>query len=186
MLKLANVAENWEYYLQKNTELIIDDFNYQSNTELQATYAEGGDGGNPIILDNIAPRIGNYVAQLNITHSTGTSTWTADGTLGPLDLSEFFNAASGTPKAGFIKALITRRSTTGIGSTGISIRIGSDSSNYATWTPTLVNNVSFAGYRDDATTLTVTGTPDWTAVDYIQIRVTTTGSASGIYSAGLS
>lgn len=185
MLKLANLAENWEYYLQKNTELIIDDFNYQSNTEIQATYAEGGDGGNPVILDNTAPRIGNYVGQFGLTHSTGTSTWTANGTIGPLDLSEFFNATTGVPKAGFIKALITRLSTSGISATGISIRIGSDSSNYGTWTPTLVNNVSMTGYRDAATSITVTGTPDWTAVDYIQIRVTTTGSATGIYIAGL-
>lgn len=179
---MPNFSDNFRYYLQN--EAIIDDFSYQYDDDIQDTYVEGGDGGNPVTRsDSSTPnwKVGTTCARFSITDATHSSTWTA--TLGAQDLSEFVGVATGQPTKGKIKHLITVSSTSQI--TAISYRIGSDSSNYITWAPSVPGTTTTVAQEGDLSGLTITGTPNWKAIAYVQIRATTNAGTPTIDLSGL-
>jgi len=59
--------------------------------------------------------------------------------------------------------------------TSLTVRLGSDASNYADFTINVGTPTDWQYTRTKATTVAVTGTPDWTATDYAQLRIVQTG-----------
>lgn len=113
--------------------------------------------------------------------STGTGTLTNTTSLG--DISDYTGAASGTPTKGTFGLWIWVSTANDV--TAITLRIGSSATDYIE-----TSAISFAGaqtYSGETFTLqqgwnyimfrnslgTVTGTPDWTAVDYTRLEITT-------------
>lgn len=171
---MPNFFDNHEY---EDKVLVIDDFDYPASTDAQAVYTEGADGQNPVVrekTDTPLIKVGLTSTRFPITDSTHTSTWGADGTIISQDASGFTGVSAGTPTQGKFRLKFARSSTTEI--TAISIRYGSSSSDYITWTPTLPSTTTMIDLEDDLSGLSVTGAPLWTHADYLQIRAT---SASG-------
>jgi hypothetical protein len=156
--------------INKNEE--VDAMNYADNTAIQAEWIEGGDGNNPTV-DTSDYREGAASGILSWTNSGGTATFTASP---PTILaSEYTGVASGTPTRGLLGFWFKASNLANI--TSFVVRIGSSASDYAaiTVTPTTTDWVFVEGILEDAA---ITGTPDWTSVDYLAVVVAETGSAN--------
>lgn len=155
-----------------NLNEVIDQMDYASDVAIQAEWIETGDGANPTV-SSATPYESNMWGVLNWTFSAGTSTHTASPTA--RDLSAYTGASSGTPAKGAFGFWYKCLDYTKV--TSFKVRIGSDSSNYIEWTITPVTNS--AVYADlDLIDATITGTPVWTAVDYLAVIVTETADSS--------
>lgn len=153
-----------------NYNRAIDALDYQSNAEIQAEWTESGDGTNPTI-EETENREGVSCAKFSWTYSSGTATYTASPP--SLNISAFTQTNAGEPAGGSLGFWYKVHDTTKCSS--FTIRIGSDSSNYisAVVTPTTTEWVFYDELLKD---LPVTGTPDWTVVDYMAVIVTETAS----------
>lgn len=173
---MANVADSPSFHL--DNELVIDDFVYRSDADIQQVYAESGDGGNPVVRDvDSAPlnKVGEFNGRFPITDSTHTSNWGVNGNLPiSLDASIYAGRSYGVATKGKIKVKLTRSSTSAI--TAVSFKIGRDTSNCITWTPTLPNTTNTVDLEEDLANLSQTGTMDWSGIQTVEITVT---SASG-------
>lgn len=150
----------------------IDEMNYDDNAELRAEWIESGDGNNPT-LETSDYREGSSCGIFDWTFSGGTASFVASPT--SANASEFSGIASGTPTKGVLGFWYKCADNSVI--TSFDIRIGSDSSNYAKFTITPENNNwNFASLK--LTEADITGTPDWTAVDYLAMIVTETADGS--------
>ena len=159
---------------------------YADNTALQSAWTAAGDAA-AAVLDTSTFNSGKQSAKLAFTHSTGSATWTYDVSTtqgSTFDLSSF-TGSSGTPTRGRIEMIVYIPDTTTQGHiTKISVQIGSDSSNYVECDYTVSGN-TIVGWNKliyDMSSGSVTGTPDWTAVDHFQIKLTVTdGTSEYIY-----
>lgn len=155
-----------------NNNQEIDEMNYADNTAIQAEWIESGDGTNPTV-DTSDYREGTSSGLMNWTFAAGTATFSA--TPASADASEFSGAASGSPTKGVLGFWYKCTDYTKV--TSFQVRVGSDSTNYMAFTVTPTDNDwTFVG--DKLTEGSKTGTPVWTAVDYIAVVVTETASSS--------
>lgn len=157
-------------FINKNQE--IDSMNYADNSAVQAEWIESGDGDNPTV-DTSNLREGTSSVTMPWTNSGGTATFSA--TPVSVDVQDFTGAASGTPTKGIIAFWYDCLDYTAI--TNFKLRIGSDSSNYAEITITPTSN-DWVYETQELSDASITGTPDWTALDYAAIVVTETSSSN--------
>ena len=157
-----------------NLNSTLDVIDYDDNTAIQAEYIEGTDGSNPTISSADFLE-GDASGVFAWTFAVGTATWAATPT--SKDVSQLVGVSSGTPTEGSLMLWI--KTTDQVDITSFKIRIGSSSANYAECTFTLDESEDwqyiFVKLADSNKT-TITGAPDWTAVDYAQIRITETAT----------
>ena len=155
-----------------NYNSAIDTLNYADNAAIQAEWIESGDGNNPTV-DTSDLREGTSSGVFGWTFSGGSATWEAT----PIsqNISEFTGVNSGAPSEGVLGFWYECTNFNNI--TDFRVRIGSSSSDYAevTVTPTVNDWVFHDARLEDAT---ITGTPDWTAVDYLALVVNETATSS--------
>lgn len=152
----------------------LDDMDYTDDAAVQAEWIESGDGINPTKYTTSYIQ-GTSAVSLDWTFSGGTATFSA--TPDSQDLSEFTGASSGTPTKGNLTFWYKRKSAAGL--TTVGARVGSDVSNYrlVSFTPELDTEWHFKSLPLKGGT--PTGTPVWTAADYLAFVLTETTS-SGI------
>lgn len=156
-----------------NYNRTLDNMDYADNTAIQAEWIESGDGSNPTV-DSSDFMEGDASAVLSWTYSTGTALWSA--TPSSQDFSALMGVSSGTPTGGEFMAQLKSSSLANI--TSIKLRIGSDASNYAAVTLEPVDSTDWQYVMVKMTNAAITGTPNWTAVDYAAVEVVATGSGT--------
>lgn len=156
-----------------NFAKIIDSFSYINATAIRAVWTESGDGDNPNINTTDYLEATNS-GQFSWTNSGGTATFT--GAFTPQDYSEFTGATSGTPSKGSVMIWIKPSDYTDI--TAITLKVGSDSSNYISLSLDVPVSNEWTYIKADLVNGSVTGTPDWELVDYVEIIITQTGSSN--------
>lgn len=155
-----------------NYNTTLDVIDYTNTTALRAEWIESGDGNNPT-LDTINYIEGDSSGIFDWTNAGGTATFSASPT--STNLQILTGAASGAPSSGEVMLWVKTSDQANI--TSIELCIGSDSSNYTKVTlPTLTSSTDFQYLHAELEDGVETGTPDWTAVDYIAIIVTETGN----------
>lgn len=151
----------------------LDDMDYADNTAVQAEWIESGDGNNPTIDTSDFIQGANSVL-LGWTNSGGSATFSA--TPSSADFSDLTGASSGAPTKGNVTFWYKRTSAAGIST--VTVRVGSDSSNYTavSFEPEATTDWEFISLPLVAGT--ETGTPVWTAVDYLAVIVAETTTSS--------
>jgi len=151
-----------------NKNEVIDQMDYATDGDLQAEWVETGDGDNPT-TDLSDYREGSASGVFSWTFAGGTATFTASPS--SIDLSDLTGAASGAPIKGVFGFWYKCADVTKV--TSFVARIGSSSANYAQVTVTPTDNKwTFVDLLlEDAA---ITGTPDWTAADYLAVVITET------------
>lgn len=155
-----------------NYNQTMDSISYADNTAIQAEWLESGAGGNPTV-DTSDYLEGTSSGVFPCT-GAGTSTFTASPTAS--DVDELTGASTGTPTKGFLMLWAEPDDYTKI--TSITLRIGSDSSNYVSVTLPNPTSNTWQYLKEKLTKGTVTGTPVWTACNYIAIVVVHTGTVN--------
>lgn len=152
----------------------LDDMDYADDTAVQAAWTESGDGTNPTKYTTSIIQ-GTSAVSLDWTFSGGSAVFSAAPS--SQDLSEFTGASSGTPTKGNVTFWYKRKSSTGL--TTVGCRVGSDVSNYrlVSFTPEADTDWHFISLPLKVGSST--GTPVWTAADYLAFVLTETTS-SGI------
>lgn len=150
----------------------VDTVDYADDTAIQAEWIESGTGINPTVsavdfLEGDASGVFGW---------TGAGTAIFSATPTAMDFSAFVGAASGTPSKGSLMVWINPADYTVISS--FVIRIGSSSVDYAELTFALPEANDWGYGLVKFINATITGTPVWTAVDYLQVRVGHTGTSS--------
>lgn len=156
-----------------NYNRTVDNMDYADNTAIQAEWVESGDGGNPTV-DTSDFMEGDASAVLPWTNSSGTALWSA--TPSSQDYSAFTVATTGTPTGGELMAWIKTANYANI--TTLWVRVGSDSSNYARVALTLENTTDWQYCRAKLKTASITGTPNWAALNYCAVEIAQTGNGS--------
>ena len=156
-----------------NYNRTFDNLSYEDNTAIQAVWNEASDGNNPTVDD------ADYLEAVSSgvfgwTNSSGTATWAA--TVSGRDISLFTGVASGAPTKGSLMLWLKSSSVSSI--TSVKVRIGSSATDYAEVTLTLRSTTDWQYLNADLDTASITGTPDWTNTDYLQIRITETATGS--------
>jgi len=171
--KLTETIINQVYFTGGLPEETIDLFEYANDAAIQAEWADVDDADNPT-TDASDYKEGSYSGVFNWTNSGGTATMGKVGL--SVDLSSITMVESGQPIAGKLKLWLKMTDNTAV--TGIDVRIGSDGSNYATVSLDLIADNNWHEYELDMTTAAITGTPDWTSVAWLQVRIDETASSS--------
>lgn len=151
----------------------LDDMDYADNAAVQAEWIETNDGANPT-RDATNVIQGTNAVNFSWTFAAGTATFSA--TPASQDLSDLTGAASGAPTKGNVTFWYKRAAATGI--TTLRVRVGSDASNYVlvSVTPEADTDQHFISLPLDKGT--VTGTPVWTAADYLVVQIVETASTN--------
>jgi len=170
---LTETIINQVYFTGGLPEETIDLFEYANDAAIQAEWADVDDADNPT-TDASDYKEGSYSGVFNWTNSGGTATMGKVGL--SVDLSSITMVESGQPIAGKLKLWLKMTDNTAV--TGIDVRIGSDGSNYATVSLDLIADNNWHEYELDMTTAAITGTPDWTSVAWLQVRIDETASSS--------
>lgn len=155
-----------------NKNQAIDQFDYANTTELRTIWIESWDGWNPV-LDTSDFRETTWCWVFDWTFSSGTASFIA--TLIAMDISSFTKVNSWTPISGRLGFWYKCSDFSDI--TNFKIRIGSDSSNYASYTITPVSN-DWVFCDVLLSTWIITGTPNWQSLDYAAIIVTETWTSN--------
>lgn len=154
-----------------NYTQVLDAFEYVADANIQTAWTDGADGANPT-TSSATEKEGSYHGVFPWTNSAGSATWAAAPTA--VDISDLVGASSGAPVSGTL-ALWTKKTSGTV--SAITLRVGSDASNYATFTlavPTTAWSYQRLPFEDAV----ITGTPVWTAVDYLLLTVTETVTGS--------
>lgn len=178
------VADTWE---DRDSRFIINDFvnstvnynqvldnvSYDDNSAIQAEWIEANDGVNPTI-DAVNFMEGSSAGVFSWTFSGGAARWSAS----PLavDVSDLVGAASGQPTKGSLMGWVQTDDYDKISS--VKIRIGSSATDYIEVPLPLDNITDWQYFNVNIASLTPTGTPTWTALDYIQLVINETASGS--------
>jgi len=160
-----------------NVSAEVDGFEYADAAALQAVWIETGTGTNPT-RSTADYQEGSIAASFGWTGS-GTATFTATTT--SVDASLLTGATSGAVTKGYLSCWIKFSDYTTI--TTVTLRVGSASSH------NIFLALSFNPYELQATnewqqlyipltSMTLLGTPDWTALDYARVTVAETGTSS--------
>lgn len=152
----------------------LDDMEYTDDAAVQAEWIETNDGTNPTKYTTSYIQ-GTNAVSFDWTNSGGTARFS--GTPASADLSEFTGTASGSPTKGNVTFWYKRKSATGL--TTLGVRLGSDSSNYSLRSFTPETDTDWHFISLPLNIATETGTPVWTAVDYLAFVIAETTS-SGI------
>jgi len=179
-----NVNDSWEdvdarYIINDflnttiNYNAEVDDMDYANNTAIQAEWIESGDGTNPTV-DTSDLIQGTSAGTFPWTNSGGSATFSATPT--SQNLSDLTGAASGTPTKGNLTLWYKRSIATGI--TSLTARIGSSSSDYRALTIPLEADTDWHFISVPLTGGSSTGTPVWTAADYLAFIVAETVSGN--------
>lgn len=157
----------------------LDDVVYANNTALQAVWAADGNDDNAATVDST-----NYIestaddetsGNFSWTNSGGTASWTA--TITAIDVMQLTGAASGTPTSG--KVMIWGYPDDVSNITAIKLRVGSSASDYVELNYGAPSTSADWNYLSmDLADGTVAGTPDWSAVDYMQLIIEQTGDGN--------
>lgn len=157
-----------------NYNSILDNMEYADNTAIQAEWAEGNDGNNPTV-DASDFMEGEASGVFGWTHTgANLAVWT--GSPVTRDISEFLGVASGQPTKGRVMGWLKTSNFAQI--TSLKLRIGSSAADYAEVTFAIRNVADWQYLEAKMATATITGTPDWTARDYLQVRVAQTGNGT--------
>lgn len=159
-----------------NYNQLIDDFEYADVAALRAIWIESSDGGNPT-RETSDFKEGDVAANLPWTFAGGTAIFDGAFSGSPFDISDFVGATSGTPTKGTLIFWLKLSDYTKV--TKIDVRLGSDPvADYIEWTDVALDNNSWQYIQLDLVDGSKTGTPVWTATDYVRIIVTETASSS--------
>lgn len=153
----------------------VDNLSYENNTAIQAEYTESGDGDAPTV-DTINYMEGDTGAVFSWTNSGGDADWV--GSPVSKNVSQFTGVSSGQPTAGDL--MVWLQTTDQAIITTFAIDIGSDASNYLRIEFDLTDSADFQYMAKKLSTGSITGTPDWTALDYVNVHVEQTGSGQVI------
>lgn len=158
-----------------NLNAEVDAMDYATTAALRLVWASSGDGalGN---LDTTNYLEGSGCGSFAWTFSGGTATYTA--TLISQDVSSFMGVSSGLPTKGVLGFWYKFPNVANV--TSFTVRIGSGSSDYIQFTvvPT-TNDATF--YDMLMASGTMTGTPNWLAMNYLRISIAETASSSVIF-----
>lgn len=155
-----------------NKNECLDQMDYTSDVAIQTEWLVSADGTS-VSIDTANPYESTAWGVLPWVYALGTAMFDASPTT--VNLQSFVGVASGTPTKGYLGFWYRCADYTKV--TNFKVRVGSSSSDYLEFTvvPTS-NTATFADLRFiDATK---TGTPVWTATDYIAVVVTETASSS--------
>jgi hypothetical protein len=159
-----------------NINRTLDALSYANATAIRAVWDEAGDGGNPNIDTSLFVE-GDSSGEFPWVNSGGIATWEADGLPTTRDVSSILGVTSGNPTKGRLNIWLDTVDLSVI--TDIRVRFGSSSTDYI---EVIIDNLKAGGnlvyYSEKLGTNIAVGTPDWTAVDYAQIRVNQTGDGS--------
>jgi len=153
-----------------NLNRTIDDLSFVDNTAIQAEITEGGDSEPPVVSSDKLEGINS--ANLSWVNSGGTATFEASPS--NLDLSELLGTTTGTPTQG--EMMLWLKTSAPI--SNLSLRIGSDDSNYTEIDFELRNTTEWQYLLTKMTDGTTVGTPDWTDVQYWEIIIDQTADGS--------
>ena len=156
-----------------NYNSTLDNLSYANATAIRAEWIESGDGGNPDI-DAVDFMEATSAGVFAWTFSGGTATWVADPVT--KDISDLVGALSGTPVKGRLMTWFKTSDQADI--TTLKIKIGSASGHCAEFTVTLRATTDWQYHELKFVNATITGTPDWTAVDYASIVITETANGT--------
>jgi len=156
-----------------NYNRLIDRLSYPDNAAIQAEWAEASDGNNPTV-DASDYLEGSAAGVFGWTFAAGTALWA--GTLTSQDVSFFTGAINGAPTKGELMLWVKPSNYTLI--TSLKVRIGSGSGDYAELTFAIEPKNDWFYCRAKLATAVVVGNPDWTAMDYAQIRIVQTANSS--------
>ena len=153
-----------------NLNRVIDDMEYDNDTEVQAEWIESGDGDNPTLNETDVLQ-GISAIDFNWTNAGGIAIFSATPIIA--DYSELTNTPSGMPTEGNL-TFWYKRSSGDI--SNITIKIGSSSVNYAemSFMPEVDEDYHFINLPLGGAS--ITGTPDWTKLNYISIEISETTS----------
>lgn len=159
---------------------------YADDAAIQTAWTEGGDGANPT-LDTTYYKSGKQSGEFALTDSTHASTWELDlsTTLGATqDISGFAGTAAANADRGRAEMILYIPDATSLaGITTISLRVGSDGSNYSQYDYTVSGNCVVGWNKiiyDMTTADSNAGSTDWGALDKLSIRLVT-GDDATIY-----
>lgn len=178
------VADTWEdvdarYILNDfinrtvNYNRTVDDFSYADNTAIQAEWIESLDGNNPTV-DASDFMEDTSSAVLSWTHSGGSALFS--GTPTGQDYSALVGASSGAATTGEVMLWVKTSNYALI--TALTVRVGSGGSDFVSVPITLRDTTDWQYCMAKLPTGSLTGTPDWTDLDYAAIGVVATGSGS--------
>jgi len=152
---------------------------YLDDATIQTYWIEAGDSGNPVVdrLDYMS-FVGGYYrsAKFPWTFAGGIGSWVGTPAA-PQDLSALTSAATGASTTG--KVYLWAKTDDHTVVTYFHLRVGSGASDYVT-SPALTFSASDTWELKSFSLngLIVTGTPDWTALNYTFMQVNETGSGS--------
>lgn len=144
-----------------NYNTVLDAMDYADNASIQAVWTESSDGGNPILASTYQE--GSAAGRFPWTFSGGTAIFT--GAISSKNLLNFTGVSTGQPTKGVLGFWAKGTGT-------VAVRLGSGASDYLSFSFT--PSTEWVFYDFPLATASMTGTPDWTATDYIQVRVTET------------
>lgn len=179
------IADTWEdvdarYIINSfvnstvNYNYTLDELSYANNTAIQAEWIdEANDADNPTV-DTSDYIEGSSSGVFNWSVLGGTATWRhiPDST----DMEDIVGVASGSPTNGFVMLWVKPTDYTKI--TSLKVRIGSSSSDYTEVEFDVPQNNDWNYVSAKLANGTTAGTPDWTAIDYTQIRIGETADSS--------
>lgn len=190
MGKAADVGTRYDIYAEsiyiKDNEIqkeLYDCDNYDDITQWYMPF-EAKDALTPT-LNAQKKKKGNYSMTLGVDVSQDASTfakWVSTKNYG--DLSLFTGQSSGNPDAGSIKIWTYANSTAYSNlqsTTALEFDIGSSGANMISFKRSKASTFNENNWKEvelNLTTGTVTGTPDWTAIDLSAIKLNETGSPS--------
>ena len=149
----------------------LDSMDYEDNTAIQAVWTQSGDGLLPVMETGLYQE-GSGCAKFAWTYSTGTASFT--GAIPSRDETLYTGASSGVPTKGVLGLWLKFGDYTTVSS--IDIKIGSSSSNYVSFSITPTSN-EFVFWDKKLKTLSATGSPNWTALSYVNITVHASSSS---------
>lgn len=144
-----------------NYNSVLDSMDYNDSASLQAVWTESSDGGNPILAPTFQEGIS--AGRFPWTYSGGTAIFT--GAVSSKNLLNFTGVSTGQPTKGVFGFWAKGTGT-------VSVRLGSSASDYLSFSFTPTTDWGF--YDFPLASASMTGTPDWTVTDYIQVLVTET------------
>lgn len=156
-----------------NYNTTIDNLSYSGDASIQGAYTESGDGVNPLAdladyMEGVSSGIFGW------TFSGGTATFSASPT--SRDVSVLTGVTTGQPTEGELMLWVKTSDFADI--TSLVVRIGSDSSNYLALPITLQNITDWQYCTVHLSSGTMTGTPNWAALDYCAFVVTETANGT--------
>lgn len=146
-----------------NYNRVIDSMDYSNDGALQVVWSASGDGSTPVLAPLFQEGIS--AGRFAWVNSGGTATFTAS--VPGKDIINWTGVASGQPTKGILGFWAK-------GSGIVTVRLGSDSSNYLSFsfTPT----ASWVYYDFLLEEAPMAGTPDWANTDYLSVIVTETAN----------